>query len=69
MSFSYNHSRVIVCIDIDCFYAQVEVINDPSLKGLPLCVQQQNLAVTANYEARSLGVAKGMVSTNTVTII
>jgi len=44
-----SHNRVIVCFDIDCFYAQVEEILDPSLKGSPLLVYQQNLAVTTNY--------------------
>ena len=31
-----DHSRVIIHIDIDCFYAQVEMIRDPSLKDKPL---------------------------------
>ncbi len=31
-----DHSRVIVHIDIDCFYAQVEMIRDPSLRDKPL---------------------------------
>jgi len=44
-----SHSRVIICFDIDCFYAQVEEILDPELKGKALIVSQQNLAVTANY--------------------
>jgi len=56
----YHHSRVIVCIDIDCFYAQVEEINDPTIKNMPLVVQQQNLAVTSNYPAREKGIFKGM---------
>ena len=31
-----DHSCVIVHIDTDCFYAQVEMIRDPSLKDKPL---------------------------------
>lgn len=28
--------RVIVHVDLDCFYAQVEMISNPELKGKPL---------------------------------
>ena len=31
-----GHPRVIVHIDIDCFYAQVEMIRNPSLRDKPL---------------------------------
>ncbi|XP_075388796.1 DNA polymerase iota isoform X5 [Tenrec ecaudatus] len=53
-------SRVIVHVDLDCFYAQVEMILNPELKGKPLGVQQKYLVVTCNYEARHLGVTKLM---------
>ncbi|XP_037020997.2 DNA polymerase iota isoform X2 [Artibeus jamaicensis] len=53
-------SRVIVHLDLDCFYAQVEMISNPELKGKPLGVQQKSLVVTCNYEARELGVKKLM---------
>ncbi|XP_042636170.1 DNA polymerase iota [Orycteropus afer afer] len=53
-------SRVIVHVDLDCFYAQVEMISNPELKGKPLGVQQKYLVVTCNYEARKLGVQKLM---------
>uniref|UniRef100_A0A8C4L5K8 DNA polymerase iota n=1 Tax=Equus asinus asinus TaxID=83772 RepID=A0A8C4L5K8_EQUAS len=52
--------RVIVHVDLDCFYAQVEMISNPELKGKPLGVQQKSLMVTCNYEARKLGVKKCM---------
>ena len=55
-----KHERVVVHIDIDCFYAQVEMILNPSLCGKPVGIQQKNLVVTCNYEARSLGVEKLM---------
>lgn len=67
--FSYNsvaiqssekHERVIIHIDIDCFYAQVEMILNPSLCGKPLGIKQKNIVVTCNYEARALGVEKLM---------
>nr|XP_025974660.1 DNA polymerase iota isoform X2 [Dromaius novaehollandiae] len=50
--------RVIVHIDLDCFYAQVEMIRNPELRDKPLGVQQKNIVVTCNYEARKLGIKK-----------
>ncbi|NWW85209.1 POLI polymerase, partial [Rhynochetos jubatus] len=52
--------RVIVHIDLDCFYAQVETISNPELRDKPLGVQQKFIVVTCNYEARKLGVKKLM---------
>ncbi|NXE15307.1 POLI polymerase, partial [Lophotis ruficrista] len=52
--------RVIVHVDLDCFYAQVEMIRNPDLRDKPLGVQQKNIVVTCNYEARKLGVKKLM---------
>ncbi|KFQ19108.1 DNA polymerase iota, partial [Merops nubicus] len=53
-------SRVVVHMDLDCFYAQVEMIHNPKLRDKPLGVQQKYLVVTCNYEARKLGVKKLM---------
>uniref|UniRef100_A0A8C9PVH7 UmuC domain-containing protein n=1 Tax=Spermophilus dauricus TaxID=99837 RepID=A0A8C9PVH7_SPEDA len=55
-----SSSRVIIHVDLDCFYAQVEMISNPELKDKPLGVQQKYLVVTCNYEARELGVTKLM---------
>ncbi|XP_020948983.1 DNA polymerase iota isoform X5 [Sus scrofa] len=55
-----SSSRVIVHVDLDCFYAQVEMISNPELKGKPLGVQQKYHVVTCNYEARKFGVKKLM---------
>nr|XP_037838205.1 DNA polymerase iota isoform X2 [Chlorocebus sabaeus] len=55
-----SSSRVVVHVDLDCFYAQVEMISNPELKDKPLGVQQKYLVVTCNYEARKLGVKKLM---------
>ncbi|NXW90036.1 POLI polymerase, partial [Alopecoenas beccarii] len=52
--------RVIMHMDLDCFYAQVEMIRNPELRDKPLGVQQKNFVVTSNYEARKLGVKKLM---------
>ncbi|XP_069681563.1 DNA polymerase iota [Periplaneta americana] len=56
-----NHVRTIIHIDIDCFYAQVEMIKNPSLRGCPLGVQQKNIIVTSNYVAREFGIKKCML--------
>ncbi|NXD81466.1 POLI polymerase, partial [Halcyon senegalensis] len=53
-------SRVIVHVDLDCFYAQVEMLRNPDLRDKPLGVQQKSLVVTCNYEARKLGIKKLM---------
>ncbi|KAM4710412.1 DNA polymerase iota [Discoglossus pictus] len=55
-----NANRVIMHIDMDCFYAQVEMIRNPTLRDKPLGVQQKNIVVTCNYEARRQGVNKLM---------
>lgn len=52
--------RVILHLDADCFYCQVEEVRDPSLCGRPLGVTQKYLVVTCNYVARQLGVTKLM---------
>jgi hypothetical protein len=46
---------VVVHLDIDCFFAQVEERADPSLKGRPVGVQQNMEVAAVNYEARAFG--------------
>eukprot|EP00794_Sanderia_malayensis_P003638 gene3638-4154_t len=53
-----NHPRCIIHVDFDCFYAQVEMIRNPFLKGKPVAVYQKHALVTSNYIARELGVKK-----------
>lgn len=55
---SFDHPHTIIHIDIDCFYAQVEELRDPTLCARPLGIQQKNIVVTCNYVARSRGVGK-----------
>eukprot|EP00775_Hariotina_reticulata_P008320 gene8320-8505_t len=55
-----NYDRIVVHIDVDCFYAQVEEVRNPSLRDRPLAVTQKYLVVTANYVARKRGVTKLM---------
>lgn len=56
-----DHSKSIIHIDIDCFYAQVEMVRSPELRAVPLGVQQKNIVVTSNYEARTFGIKKCML--------
>jgi DNA polymerase iota len=51
---------VIAMIDMDCFYAQVEEVNNPALRGHPMAVTQKFIVVTCNYAARAFGVGKLM---------
>lgn len=56
--------RVILHFDLDCFYAQVEMIRNPSLRHVPLGIQQKYIIVTCNYVARERGVTKLMSLTD-----
>lgn len=50
--------RIILHADVDSFYAQVYEVETPALRGLPLAVQQKQIIVTCNYEARRRGLHK-----------
>lgn len=60
----HKHNRVIIHIDIDCFYAQVEEIRNPLLRTKPVGIQQKNIVVTCNYVARTFGIKKLMLLTD-----
>ncbi|KAI9804570.1 MAG: hypothetical protein M1833_006643 [Piccolia ochrophora] len=53
-----NDDRLILHFDYDCFYASVFEAEDPALRSLPLAVQQKQIIVTCNYEARRRGLHK-----------
>ncbi|CDS40731.1 dna polymerase kappa [Echinococcus multilocularis] len=52
--------RCIVHIDMDAFYAAVEMRDDPSLRLKPLAVGSQSMLSTSNYLARRFGVRAAM---------
>jgi nucleotidyltransferase/DNA polymerase involved in DNA repair len=56
----YAASRLVVTVDLDCFYVQCALHQFPQLplRGLPIGIQQQQLVVTCSYEARARGVGK-----------
>ena len=53
-----RNNRIIVHFDYDCFYAAVVENENPTLKSLPLAIQQKQIVVTCNYEARRRGLYK-----------
>ncbi|CAI7665541.1 unnamed protein product [Penicillium pancosmium] len=50
--------RIVLHLDYDCFYASVFEVEQPALKSQPLAVQQKQIVVTCNYEARRRGLHK-----------
>ncbi len=58
----------VIHIDIDAFFAAVEVMHDPSLRGKPVIIggmpDERGVVSTASYEARKFGVHSGMALSN-----
>ncbi len=56
--------RKIIHCDCDCFYAAIEMRDDPALVGRPVAVggspDSRGVVATCNYEARAFGVRSAM---------
>ncbi len=58
--------RKIIHCDCDCFYASIEMRDNPALLGVPLAVggspSRRGVIATCNYEARKYGIHSAMAS-------
>ena len=54
--------KKIIHIDMDCFYASIEIRENPNLQGKPVggSSRQRGVLTTCNYEARKFGLHSAM---------
>lgn len=59
-------TRKIIHCDADCFFAALEMRDDPTLRGIPMAVggdpRRRGVISTCNYEARAFGVRSALAS-------
>ncbi|MDX5474732.1 MAG: DNA polymerase IV [Bacillaceae bacterium] len=60
-----SKARIIFHVDMNSFYASVEMAHDPSLRGKPVAVagnieERKGIIITCSYEARAFGVKTTM---------
>lgn len=70
MASSTPPQRKIIHVDMDCFYAAVEMRDDPGLRGIPIAVggasDRRGVISTCNYEARAFGVHSAMATATAI---
>lgn len=59
-----DSKRVVVLVDMDCFYCQVEVQHNQSLAGKPVAVVQYNSWKGGGYIFKRLFILDGVVCTH-----
>ena len=61
-----QRQRKIIHCDCDCFYASIEMRDNPALRGKPIAVggspERRGVVATCNYEAREFGIHSAMAS-------
>ncbi|GAE33497.1 DNA polymerase IV [Halalkalibacter akibai JCM 9157] len=60
-----SHVRVIFHLDMNSFFASVEIAHNPTLKGKPVAIagnpeERRGIIITSSYEARAKGVKTTM---------
>ena len=58
--------RKIIHVDMDCFYAAVEMRENPALRDIPIAIggsaDRRGVISTCNYPARKFGVRSAMAT-------
>lgn len=55
-----NTNRIWMHLDMDMFYAAIEIRDNPELKEIPIAIGDERMVSTSNYIARKFGVRSAM---------